>query len=214
MALAKLDLRDIDFDLDGLLNAGGKIYTYAGSGTTPLATYADSDGTVNANPIILDSSGQCHIWLTEDTAYKFSFANANNVVLYTENNVMIRGAGTGGTGQYVDVVLTYAGGPPGSGEWLGGERVTRAVDFEINWSGAFGKIPEALPAASFVVTIKQNNVTVGTATCSTAGVWTFATSAAAVVNFEIGDEIDFYGPATADTTIADFGLTLPGSLAE
>lgn len=55
--------------------AGAKIFTYAGGTTTKLATFTDSTGgTANANPIILDSLGECDIWIPVSTAYKFVFS--------------------------------------------------------------------------------------------------------------------------------------------
>jgi hypothetical protein len=214
MDVAKLDLRNIDFDLDGHLNAGGLIHTYAASTTTPLATYTDATGLqANANPIVADSSGNYHLWLTVGSAYKFVFATAEDVTIYTENNVTVATGGTIEGSVFCDVLLTYPGGPPGSSEWLGGERFAHDVDFLANWTSSYGKVPKTLPAASFEVTIKKNNSTVGTATCDTSGVWTFATSGGAQQHFLAGDEIDFYGPSSADTNITDFGLTLAGSLA-
>lgn len=54
---------------------GGKLFTYAAGTTTKLATYTDSTGgTSNVNPIILDSRGECNVWLPPGTAYKFTLA--------------------------------------------------------------------------------------------------------------------------------------------
>ena len=52
------------FANNGLPLTGGCLYT-AGAGTpsVPKATYADSIGTPNANPVVLDSAGRCSVWL-------------------------------------------------------------------------------------------------------------------------------------------------------
>jgi len=78
------------FGSDGLPLVGGKIYTYAGGTSTPIATYTDSTaGTANTNPIILDSYGQANIWLINTTTYKFVVKTAADVLLYTVDNISI-----------------------------------------------------------------------------------------------------------------------------
>ena len=66
--------------------AGGKLYTYAAGTTTPLATYTDSTGaTPNANPIVLDSRGECRIW-AGDALYKFVLEDSLGNLIWTEDN--------------------------------------------------------------------------------------------------------------------------------
>jgi hypothetical protein len=43
--------------------ANGRVYTFLAGLTTPATTYQNSSGTPNANPIHLDGSGQCSIFL-------------------------------------------------------------------------------------------------------------------------------------------------------
>ncbi|UOF78833.1 hypothetical protein [Caudoviricetes sp.] len=50
---------------DGTPNSGGKVYSYVAGTTTPTPTYTSSDAsTPNANPIILNSKGECDLWVT------------------------------------------------------------------------------------------------------------------------------------------------------
>ena len=78
------------FGSDGLPLVGGKIYTYAGGTSTPIATYTDyTAATANTNPIILDSLGQANIWLVNTTTYKFIVKDADDVLLYTVDNIAI-----------------------------------------------------------------------------------------------------------------------------
>lgn len=223
MAYAKLDLRDIDFDLDGHLNAGGLTYSYAGSTTTPLDTYADATGTPNSNPIVRDSSGQAHIWLLEDTAYKFVFKKSDGTTLYTENGIIISsGAATTGS-LYVDAEFEFPGGPPVAATagttlgWIGGRRVARAISYAANFGGSYGFALTA-PTASFVMTVRKNatlnnnGTQIGTITVATNGTYTFATTTGAVQSLAIGDTLHVFGPAVADVTMADFGFTLAGTL--
>lgn len=70
------------FDNSGRVLSGGKIYTYIAGTTTPAATYIDSSqGVVNSNPIILDSSGRApqEVWLAGSSSYKFVVTDSTGV---------------------------------------------------------------------------------------------------------------------------------------
>lgn len=61
----------------GLPLAGGKLYTYLAGTTTPVATFQDQDLTIkNENPIELDATGSCVIWLDPAKSYKFLLKSA------------------------------------------------------------------------------------------------------------------------------------------
>lgn len=58
---------------------GAKLCTTASGGTTPLATYSDftvSPGSINTNPITLDSSGRANVFLTNGVLYRFTMYTA------------------------------------------------------------------------------------------------------------------------------------------
>jgi hypothetical protein len=75
------------FDSNGHPLAGGKLYTYAASSSTPQATYADAGGSSpNTNPVILDSTGQAKIFLAP-LSYKFILQDANGVQQWTVDNI-------------------------------------------------------------------------------------------------------------------------------
>lgn len=215
MAVAKLDLRDMDFDLDGHLNAGGKLYTYQAGTTTPLATYTDNTGTVaNANPIISDSSGQSHIWLTVGAAYKLVYATADDVTIYTENGVSVSAGGSGGGvgSDAYDVAYYFLGGPPTSSQEVFRHIFDRNVDFPPDWTGSHGSVG-VNPTASYVETVQKNGLTVGTITTNTSGVSTFASSGGVPINFVDGDILTVIAPASADVTVANISRTFAGTLA-
>jgi hypothetical protein len=87
------------FGNDGKPLVGGKLYTYAAGTTTLLATYIDWYGvTPNTNPIILDSRGEASVWLGT-ARYKFVLKDANDVEVYTQNN-LIMSPGADGAGAY------------------------------------------------------------------------------------------------------------------
>lgn len=77
------------FTAAGVPLVGGKLYTYASGTTTPLATYTDmTGGTPNTNPIILNSRGEANVILTENTPYTFVLADANDVVIWTVDDIV------------------------------------------------------------------------------------------------------------------------------
>ena len=78
------------FDANGNPLVAGKVYTYAGGTTTPIATFTDqAGGTANTNPIILDSRGMANIWLQPTIAYKFLITDSNDVTQYTTDNIIV-----------------------------------------------------------------------------------------------------------------------------
>ncbi len=49
---------------DGITpNAGGKVFTYEPGTTTKKFSYVSESGAANTNPIILNSAGECNLWL-------------------------------------------------------------------------------------------------------------------------------------------------------
>lgn len=78
------------FDANGNPLVLGKVYTYQGGTTTPIATYVDQVGaTANTNPIILDSRGMANIWLQSTVAYKFVVTDSADVLQYTTDNIVV-----------------------------------------------------------------------------------------------------------------------------
>lgn len=78
------------FDDNGVPLSGGKLYTYAAGTTTPAATYTNSTGnTPNANPIVLDSAGRVadEVWLTYNAAYKFVLKTAQDVEIWSKDDI-------------------------------------------------------------------------------------------------------------------------------
>lgn len=74
---------------DGTPLSGYKLYTYESGTTTPLATYSDSNNTLNTNPIVLDSSGACFLYLQEDTPYSLVLKDPTGVTtLYTSDPIV------------------------------------------------------------------------------------------------------------------------------
>src|SRR3974390_359560 len=80
------------FTNPGIVNSGGKLYTYTAGTTTPVATYNSSTGSVpNANPIILDSTGRiptsAEMWQTGGTTIKVLIQDSSGNTLGTYDNL-------------------------------------------------------------------------------------------------------------------------------
>jgi hypothetical protein len=76
-------------DNNGIPLSGGKVYTYAAGTTTPITTYTDYTGnTANSNPVVLDSRGECNIWLGT-SSYKFKLATSTDVEIWTVDNISV-----------------------------------------------------------------------------------------------------------------------------
>lgn len=76
------------FGNNGAFLSGGQIATYQAGTVTPTATYIDSTGsTPNTNPIVLNSRGECSIWLLPNTAYKFVLQDSSGNPIWTRDQV-------------------------------------------------------------------------------------------------------------------------------
>lgn len=76
------------FDDNGDPLAGGFLYAFQAGTSTPQATYTDSSlSTPNTNPVELDSAGRAVIYLSPTPAYKFRLADADDVTIFTQDNV-------------------------------------------------------------------------------------------------------------------------------
>ena len=79
-------------DENGVPLAAGLLYTYEAGTTTPKTTYQDAaQVAANANPIVLDASGQANVWLTPGEAYKFVLQNALATGIWTVDNITAAG---------------------------------------------------------------------------------------------------------------------------
>lgn len=81
------------FDNNGAPASGFSLCTFAAGTTTPQATYADNAGTVNPNPVVLDSAGRATVYLGA-FSYKFILYAANGTgcpnsaaQIWTQDNI-------------------------------------------------------------------------------------------------------------------------------
>ena len=81
------------FDNNGNPLVSGKIYTYAAGTSTPKASYADfALGSLNTNPVILDSAGRASIWGSGN--YKIVIKSSADATIKTIDNVRLSGLTT------------------------------------------------------------------------------------------------------------------------
>ncbi len=87
MALPSPTIKQRFVDNNGNALAGGKVYTYTAGTTTPRATLKDKAGIeFNTNPIILDSRGECDIWL-QTGSYKFVLRDSLDNMIWTKDDI-------------------------------------------------------------------------------------------------------------------------------
>lgn len=112
MTISITQLSKYQFNQTGVPLAGGKLFTYAAGTTTKVPTYTDSTGgTPNSNPIILDSNGQCDLWVTAGTLYKFTLSPATDTdpptnPFWVEDNQSSPGSSGSYTGPITGAPLT------------------------------------------------------------------------------------------------------------
>lgn len=137
--------REVDANGDPL--AGGKLYTYVAGTTTPQTTYTDAGGlTPNTNPVVLDSSGRADVWLG-NAKYKFVLKDANDVTIYTEDN--IDGTGSGGNNTAAWVTHSVTDGQAAAD--LAGETVDSASYKSAIYSGEISRGTTVFSNVTFVL---------------------------------------------------------------
>lgn len=86
-------LRQRYLDANGAPLAGGLLYSYSAGTTTPQATYSNSTGTTNTNPVVLDSQGYADVWLDPTLAYKLVLKDSGGNQLWSADNVIAPSTG-------------------------------------------------------------------------------------------------------------------------
>ena len=88
------------FDGNGNPLAAGLLYTYDSGTTTPKLTWTgpvESVPTQNTNPIVLDSTGSCDLWLSSTGAYTLRLETSGAVLVDTIDNVTATPLSTSGS---------------------------------------------------------------------------------------------------------------------
>lgn len=99
-------------DATGEPLSGGKLYFFETASTTPADTYTTPTlnlGSENTNPVVLDSAGRHgSIYLDPSVTYRVRLTNANDVAIWTADNVIDPAA------NIAAVVAVYPGDPNGN----------------------------------------------------------------------------------------------------
>ena len=72
--------------------AGGLMYTYKAGTTDPATTYSNDTGTTNTNPIVLDSDGQCDLFLDDAVSYRIILKNSAGVTQFDKDRIASLGS--------------------------------------------------------------------------------------------------------------------------
>lgn len=75
------------FDENGDPAVGWKLHTYTAGTVTPVATFTNESGTLNTNPIILNSRGEADVWINPALQYKFYLTDENDVEIWTKDDL-------------------------------------------------------------------------------------------------------------------------------
>lgn len=67
--------------------AGGLMYTYKAGTTDNATTYSDDAGTPNTNPIVLNSDGQCDLYLDDAVSYRLILKNSAGVTQFDKDRI-------------------------------------------------------------------------------------------------------------------------------
>lgn len=141
---------------DGTPLAAGTLTTYLAGTTTLSSTWQDAALTsANTNPIVLDSRGECVLWLDDTKVYKFVLKNAAGVTQWTVDNVSnpstFLQAGTGAVSTTVQAKLRESVSVKDFGAVGDGiTNDTAAIQTAIN---SFGGQPGTVffPAGTYVI---------------------------------------------------------------
>lgn len=142
-------------DSNGVIASGYSLCTFAAGTTTPQATYADSSGTVNPNPAVLDSAGRATIYLGP-YSYKFILYAAGGTgcpnsaaQIWTQDNIYDTAQLTEG------VLIDPAAGVSQTVAQAAG--TTFAIDVSGGASFSVGSTVTASPFSSTSITSKAAN---------------------------------------------------------
>lgn len=117
-------------------------------------------------------------------------------------------ADLGGGSSAYDIRLGFTSTPLAN-EVLDTVALPREITFPAGLAGSVGSIA-VNPTASFVVSVQDDGVEIGTITISTAGAFTFATTGGTAQVVAAGSLLTFVAPDPADATAANAVMTIAG----
>lgn len=118
---------------------------------------------------------------------------------------------TPGGGSSGREIIGFATTAPTANEVLTEAPSARAWVMPANLAGTIVTVGTN-PAATFVLSVKRNNIEVATISVSTGGVATLATSGGTLKNFAIGDLLSVHAPAAVDAAITRLTYSILGTV--
>lgn len=96
------------FDSNGKLMVGAKLYLFNGGTTTPRIGYKDSSLTSpHTNPIVADASGRLPLIYLADGFYRQRLTTSTGVPVFDDDGLPVLSSTAGGSGTSVDPNSTY-----------------------------------------------------------------------------------------------------------
>jgi len=91
------------FDENGQLLVGARLFLFDGGTTTPRVGYRDSSLTTeHPNPIVADAAGRLPLIYLDDGFYRQRLTTASGVVVFDDDGIPVVSTTAGGTGTSVD----------------------------------------------------------------------------------------------------------------
>jgi hypothetical protein len=101
--------------------ANGTLTVYLAGTTTLTNTWQDYQLTsLNTNPVVLDSRGECVLWLDSAITYKFILKNSSGVVQWTQDNLI----GANAASAILEAALSQ---PTGSSKVGGSDQIVSSI---------------------------------------------------------------------------------------
>lgn len=214
------------FANNGQFLTGGLLYSYAAGTSTPAPTYTDSGGlTPNANPIVLNSRGECSVWYPPNTSMKFTLTDSVGNLIWTRDQVVqsqlitYYGVDTGAANAYILTALTpYTSYQDGELVFfLPANTNTGPSTVNINGLGAIpivtitgaalgaGQIQAGIMAEMIYVNGNFQLISIGSFTGPTVGTFGQEVPIASATTTDLGTLPAHTGQVTGSTTITSFG---------
>jgi hypothetical protein len=96
------------FDENGELLVGARLFLFDGGTTTPRVGYRDSSLTTqHPNPIVADAAGRIPLIYLADGFYRQRLTTASGVVVFDDDGIPVLSTTVGGTGTSVDPLATF-----------------------------------------------------------------------------------------------------------
>lgn len=177
-------------------------YVYDGAAWVIYEASGGGDGSIT----VIGADGSPTLMITDVTTIYFANATVEDL-----GGGAVRVTGTGSAGASQADLGMFFPGAPGSAALMFKFVANRAMQFPANFAGAHGHIGTN-PTALYTLTVANTGVTIGTIAISTGGVFTFATTAGAIISIAVGDVITVAAPGSTDATAADIAASFLAQL--